>query len=151
MRTLLTVALLLVILSLTPQIVLGQIVENDTLKSWGYQTNPHSPYLQEFCATSIKANSSHYQSIRLTKKSVDSPRYRFTLAKEVYQSKEAAESVVKEVKNPMRHSSKYSKMCNMRKAMNIGEVVYFVHSDVNYPEEQFEKMLNKLHQQVSTD
>ncbi len=126
----------------------GQVADPDTISIWGYEMNPHEPYMESFCAGSIASKSGTYQSIRTKKDASDNPRYRFTLGREVYRSVADAELMVKEILQPLRRTSKHSKLCNMRKAFNIAEVVYFVHSDVNYLNKKFESLMGKFQKYV---
>jgi hypothetical protein len=128
----------------------GQVADLDTISTWGYEMNPHEPYMESFCTGSIASKSGAYQSIRAKKDASNNPRYRFTLGREVYHSVADAESMVKEILQPLRRTSKHSKLCNMRKAFNIAEVVYFVHSDVNYPNKKIESIMGKLHDYCSS-
>lgn len=141
-------SIICVVLLLTSIKSFAQVVTLDTITAWGYELNPHEPYMENFCAGGIVSKSGAYQSIRTIKDTTGKPRYRFTLGKEVYQSIENAESMVTEIQNPLRRTSKHSKLCDIRRAFNIGAVVYFVHTDVNYPRQKIESILSKLYQNV---
>lgn len=125
----------------------GQVIPEDVITSWGYEKNPRDPYMRVFCAGTISPLSSEYQSIRLTREQNDTaePRFRFTLGKEIYQSKHEAQTVVSEISEPLRRTSKHSKLCDIRKAFNVGSIVYFVHTDVGGFRAEIDKVIGKVY------
>lgn len=140
-----TIGLILMLASIES---FGQVVSQDTLTSWGYELNPHKPYMEIFCAGSVASKSGFYQSIRATNTKSDNPRYRFTLGQEVYDSTSEAELMVDEILQPKHRTSKHSKLCNIRKAFNDGATVYFVHTDVGSFRSETESILEKLQQEI---
>ncbi len=141
---------LLLLLSLLGSEVYAQVVADDLLADWGYEINPNSTYLREFCVGSISTVTADYQGIRIVenKSVMDEPRLRFTLGKLVYQSIEEAEQSVTEINEPTQRSSKHAKMCDIRRAFSAGHVVYFVHTDVGLFMPEISGIMEKIHRHV---
>ena len=128
----------------------AQVVADEMLAAWNYEVNPQATYLSDFCVGSIKPLSAGYQGIKAIENSQNQAqvRHRFTLGKEVYQSIDQAKVSVAEINNPSQRTSKQAKMCDLRQAFNLDQVVYFVHTDVGNLYLEISDMLNKLHQYV---
>ncbi len=127
------------------------IVDHTYIDSWGYELSSTTKYMSEFCAGSQSPITSEYQSIRSLKKSPELPVafYRFTIGKEVYGSTTGATRRVAEIRKPENRSSKQSKLCDIRDAVSVGEVIYFVHTDVGIFRKELRNILDKLSQCLS--
>lgn len=128
----------------------AHVVSDEVLAEWGYESNPHKKYLNDFCVGSVAPISADYQGIRAIRKpqNLSELRHRFTLGQVVYQSEDAAQTAVDAINNPARRSSKHAKMCDLRQAFNMAQVLYFVHTDVGKFSSEINVMLGMLKQQV---
>ncbi len=130
---------------------IGQGFSDEIIASWGYETNPNKKFLAGYCAGTYSPLQADYQSIRFLKNEehANMPRYRFTLGTEVYSSPAKADAMVDQITHPPHRTSKHSKMCNMRKAFAIENVVYFVHTDVGSFRSDISNLLDTVYKHVT--
>lgn len=139
------ILLYLFILCLT-SIASAQIVDHNTLALWNYESNSAKNYDANLCSGSVKPSEAVYQTIRsidLSKEIADA-RYRFTLGKEVYAEILQAELRLKEISEPQKTDSMHSKMCNIRRAFQSRNIVYFVHTDVGAYRDELKNVADLL-------
>ena len=128
MKYLLTVLLTLI----STSVFSGNIVPEEVLKNWGYAGQNNHKYMNSFCGPKLNNIAQiSYQGIKsVLPTEINSNTYsRFTLIKEVYPSIKSAQRRLTEVKSPTKKTSKHSKLCNLRQAMQFKKTVYIVHTD----------------------
>lgn len=142
--------LLLVFLVIASSSVFSDTIISDSqLRKWGYITLEDTLYHTSFCDGSSSVKKVDYQSIKsLTPvEGYENTYYRFTLARENYNSSKLTAARHDELMNPVKKTSKHSKLCNIRKSFFVENEVFFVHTDAG----MFVSELNRIFELVRDD
>lgn len=142
---------LILIMLFSTTTVYGEIVTKETINAWGYKENKRKIFRPQYCDPTVLNQNAEYLGIKSTfdSKELDNVKYRFTLGKETYPSVSDAKLRTSEI-NSSRSAKVYkSKICEIRRAAQVGYVVYFVHTDVGVFRYELRKILKKLVGKVS--
>ncbi|BCE02163.1 hypothetical protein TYM08_P2226 [Marinicellulosiphila megalodicopiae] len=137
---------MLIFTSLSYAETLGEI----DIDVWGYEDTENKTYRENTCLIGFAPKKQEYRYIKSINNSQEIPdaKYRFTLVKEEYASKDEFNKRLEFIKNPPHSNSLVSKMCNIREAFVEGDVVYFVHTDVGVFTTEMKHIVVLFHQSL---